>query len=1006
MKQISLKVTFLTVTLACLIIPHAYSQNLAPSCGISIGTVEAVNYVDSGLDIPGFSEWETPFIAYPSDGIILGFGERYEYDSETGESFTNYQLNNIYSTQDKITIPDYLKIEGKTTPVTGISFYKDYLKNIKSENFSLTIPSTVNYIYSSNYENLNGCSVYMLGDIPEFSFNYLNDLTFYICNKDYFKNYVKYRELVRNVQMLPYGWDFEWVTVNVNSPGEFADLFLKMNNNSWSNVQYVKITGNVNDIDIRNVPEIEDLYKLDISETKIQSLPSNFMSNRNLNEIKLPKTLELIGQYAFYECPLKYLDAENVTRINHSAFNRCNFLESINLPRVEMIENYVFYDTALKNVSLPSIVSIGDMSFADCHDMKSFEITESVNYIGTQAFMNSGLESITIPSSITDIENSVFYNCDKLRSITLPKTLQRIMPYAFYNCKSLETLNLPASLFWVSNCAFDHSGLKKIECESVTPPRADYRIIGDEMDMTDVYLYVPSFSIDKYRNDQYWSAIYHIEPLNKPVDFVWVYNDMLFDSDVMANDLTRDADVSMTYFNYNGNLYEVGALTAEGSENLSIGKLEFFGDLFPRNWYDKNIYPTLINNNSGFSADAVENTFALQYYRTWYFISLPYDVKVSEIIPSKETYWTIRRYNSQTRATGELAETWENLTSNDIMEGGKGYILSAVRNDGYIPQFNFKSFNTTKNNIFRSGDANVVLTQYPSEFAHNQSWNFLGNPYPCYYDMSCIKDNFTSPITIYDGSSYKAYSADDDELILAPYESFFVQAPEGVDKITFGEEGRMHHGERESFFKKPQWIKENIDPEGRNVFNFIIEKENYSDMARIVLNPASDMKYEIGKDASKFFVDESSNAEIYVSGHDPYSIDERPLAEGKAYLGIKAKDKSQYTIRLEGKYNNLWKVVLTDKTTGNIVDLTDENYTFFSEMKNDSERFVISFELDGASESGIENINEVFSGETIITVTSLSGKVVYKGKAGEIKTVTPGIYIITDGAMVKKAILK
>lgn len=52
-----------------------------PVCGVSIGTVEAQNYSDSGLNLNYFSDAE--FVARTSEGTYLGF--RPLISAETGE---------------------------------------------------------------------------------------------------------------------------------------------------------------------------------------------------------------------------------------------------------------------------------------------------------------------------------------------------------------------------------------------------------------------------------------------------------------------------------------------------------------------------------------------------------------------------------------------------------------------------------------------------------------------------------------------------------------------------------------------------------------------------------------------------------------------------------------------------------------------------------------------------------------------------------------------------------
>ena len=51
--------------------------------------------------------------------------------------------------------------------------------------------------------------------------------------------------------------------------------------------------------------------------------------------------------------------------------------------------------------------------------------------------------------------------------------------------------------------------------------------------------------------------------------------------------------------------------------------------------------------------------------------------------------------------------------------------------------------------------------------------------------------DFTAPITVWTGSTYKAYSIVDDNYVLRPMESFFVQKPDEIDNIIFHKEGRQ-----------------------------------------------------------------------------------------------------------------------------------------------------------------------------------------------------------------------
>lgn len=130
------------------------------------------------------------------------------------------------------------------------------------------------------------------------------------------------------------------------------------------------------------------------------SWASSVFSGCSIESIKLPDTLEMIGDWAFTQC-----------------YN----LTSVNIPnKVTAIGKGIFYNcTGLKNVTIPdSILSIGISAFSGC----------------------SSLQNITLPSSITKIDGMAFNGCNAITALSIPVSVNYIADNAFTYCNNLENI--------------------------------------------------------------------------------------------------------------------------------------------------------------------------------------------------------------------------------------------------------------------------------------------------------------------------------------------------------------------------------------------------------------------------------------------------------------------------------------------------------------------------------------------------------------------------------------
>ena len=281
--------------------------------------------------------------------------------------------------------------------------------------------------------------------------------------------------------------DDDYTTVHVPTKGTLASV-LAENNLEASSIVLLKITGEINDVDMVRIRDMSNLISLDISGTNLTEVPAGtFQKLKNLKKVILPNTLTSIGQNAFKESGLQAIEIPaSVEAIESGAFCDCTALTNVTFEkgsRLKMIWGnsiaYSYYGafadcTSLTSIEIPaSVETIGAATFKGCTALTTvtFEKRSQLKTINGNfeagAFQNCiSLTSIEIPASVETIEESVFMNCTALTSATFEKgsQLKTIGGWydddtcigfgAFTNCTSLTSIEIPASVETIEWAAF------------------------------------------------------------------------------------------------------------------------------------------------------------------------------------------------------------------------------------------------------------------------------------------------------------------------------------------------------------------------------------------------------------------------------------------------------------------------------------------------------------------------------------------------------------------------
>lgn len=221
-----------------------------------------------------------------------------------------------------------------------------------------------------------------------------------------------------------------------------------------------------------------NIETLDMSFIETDYLCDGAFANcKNLKTVLLPEGICEFGEYCFYGSGILEVSIpEDVTYLPLRTFMNCDKLETVEFNNVEEIGEYCFTNaSSLKEAVAPYVCYTDICSFMNCSSLETVEFSEDMSdyYEYTYAGCTS-LKSINITDSMENIYNYVFLDTYSLEEIYFSENLGKLGTGAFMN-SGLKSVTINSDLYFDVTDVF--CGLENLESFDFANESSYYEVI-------------------------------------------------------------------------------------------------------------------------------------------------------------------------------------------------------------------------------------------------------------------------------------------------------------------------------------------------------------------------------------------------------------------------------------------------------------------------------------------------------------------------------------------------
>lgn len=181
----------------------------------------------------------------------------------------------------------------------------------------------------------------------------------------------------------------------------------------FRDVTSITIPATVTDIDISTFSTCSELEKFIVDE-------NNQYYSSDEHGVLFDKSKSKLLRYPVGSAAEEYIIPDGVTVIGEESFARAKKLKEVKISN--------------------TVKTIEASAFLVTWELERIVIPDSVTKLTGNAFSNSGVKSVVLPTGINEIETRLFDKCTSLESVVIPANITHIDDFAFSMCDKLKNV--------------------------------------------------------------------------------------------------------------------------------------------------------------------------------------------------------------------------------------------------------------------------------------------------------------------------------------------------------------------------------------------------------------------------------------------------------------------------------------------------------------------------------------------------------------------------------------